>query len=427
MKIRNFDALAKTHLRRLALEIAEIGLHAIDTKKVIQKNVRVEDNELFVAQEKIPLKSIKRIFVVGVGKCSLEAGAALEKILGERINGGIILDVREGKLQRIRTFTGTHPLPSIQNINATRQIIFLLSELKKDDLVIFIISGGGSTLLCQPLNLTYEDEAVLLKHLFKVGADIYETNTIRKHLSLARGGYLAKYAYPAKVISLIFSDVPGNKLEFVASGPTIKDTTTVKDAEKITKKYDLEKKCNFKTRELIETPKDKKYFENVKNILMVSNKIALEAMAKKAVEFDFKPKIVTANLTGEARDVGREIARHLNKIGSKNILLYGGETTVTIKNQGRGGRIQELCLSALRFIKEGRIIIGVASDGRDNTEFAGAIADALTKENAKNVGLDPEKHLEENDSYNFFSKTGDFVLTGDTGSNVSDLIIAIKD
>ncbi len=426
-KLKNFSELALSDLRRAALGIAEAGLEAVDTANVIKKNVRLENDVLQITDRHFPLKNTGDLVIIGVGKCSLEAGEALEDILGDRISAGIVMDVHPGTLKKIRTFAGTHPLPSEQNMAATKEIINLLEDRRENDLVIFVISGGGSTLLCQPVNHTCLEEAKIFTCLSAAGATIQELNIVRKHLSLARGGFLAKYAYPAISAVLVFSDVPGNDLEFVASGPTVKDTTTVADAEKIIAKYDLAKKCGLTTNILIETPKDDKYFEKVSNILLVSNNVALEAMADEAKRLGFELEIVTNIMAGEAREVGLEILSDLRTKKSKTALFYAGETTVSVKGSGRGGRNLELTLSALRKVEEGELILALASDGRDNGEFAGAICDKITKEAIEKAGFNIETELENNNSYPVFEKTGNYLLTGDTGSNVSDLIIALKD
>lgn len=425
-KIKNFQNLAVNPLRKAALEIAEAGLEAIDTKKVITKNVFLNNDRLVIKNKEFSLGGIKRIFIVGIGKCSFEAAQALEEILGKKISGGIILGLYEGSLRRLKVYKGDHPLPSLKNIAVTKEIIDLLSGLGEKDLVIMAISGGGSSLLCQPQNLSATEEACIIGNLMRMGADIEKTNIVRKHLSFARGGWLAKYAYPAKVISLIFSDVPKNTLEFVASGPTVKDTTALSEAKNVIKKYKINESCNIADIRLIETPKHDKFFKKVDNILFVSNDLALKAMKKSAVEKDFQVEIVSNSFSGEARIFAKKIMENLHKQKNGAIFLYGGESTVKVRGGGKGGRNQELVLSALRFIENGEAIISLASDGRDNTEMAGAICDIITKVKAKNLGLDIEKYLSNNDSYNFFAKTGDYLLTGDTGSNVSDLIIAIK-
>lgn len=424
-KIKNFEELAVTPSRRAALEIAEAGLEAIDTEKVIKENVKLEDGNVVIAGEKLALGG--RLLVAGVGKCSGDAALALEQILGDKISDGVIIDIKETPgFKKIRGFSGTHPLPSEQNVAAAGELVKTLSGLTEQDAVIFIISGGGSTLLCLPEEKNCYEERIIIEELMRAGATIQEINALRKHLSLARGGYLAKYAYPARAASLIFSDVPGDDLQFIASGPTVKDETTVEDAEKILAKYNILNKCGLEKCGLTETPKEDKYFENVRNVLVGSNKIALEAMAGKAKELGFAPKICSTCLVGEASATGKNIASELHAAPPKSVLLYGGETTVTVKYPGRGGRNQELVLAAASAIGADELVLALASDGRDNTDFAGAICDTIMKEAATKTGLDPQKYLAENNSYEFFSKTGSYILTGNTGSNVSDLVVAIK-
>lgn len=425
MKIKNFKELAVTGLRKAALEIAEAGLEAIDTEKAVKRGVVLDGEILKIKDKEFNLAGFERVFVVGVGKCALEAGRALEEILGDRLMNGIVLDIHSGSLRKIRTFVGSHPFPTTDNVNATAEIIQLLSSLTGKDFVIFVISGGGSTLLCQPQNLICQDEKDILRCLFNAGANIGEINTIRKHLSLARGGYLAEYAYPASSVALMFSDIPGGATEFIASGPTVKDTTTVDDARRVLEKYEVERITGLKI-EPLETPKEGKYFEKVANILFLDNMMALEAMAAKAKGLGFSAKIRTNVLDGEAREAGEKIAFDLNNAEGKTVILYGGETTVSIKSAGKGGRNQEVILGALEKIGENQLILSLASDGRDNTDFAGALCDKITSEKAARIGLKPEEFLKNNDSYAFFEKVGDYILTGDTGSNVSDLIIAIK-
>ena len=422
MRINNYAELALTPTRKIALALIEAGLEAIDTQSVIKNNIVLKEKTLIVKSESFSLEGINRIFVVGVGKCALEAAGALQDILGNLLTDGIVLDVHKGVLRKMKTFGGSHPMPTEENVRATKEIIGLLKETKENDLVLFVISGGASTLLCGPQGITCVDEANILKSLFKSGATIKEINTVRKHLSLARGGYLAKYVFPAQVISLIFSDVVGDNLEIIASGPTIKDTTTIEDAKIVLKKFGLDV-----AEGLIETPKEDKFFEKTRNILLVSNGDALGAMAKKAGEAGFTSQIRTNCLEGEASEVGRQIVNELHESKPKTILLYGGETTVTIKCAGEGGRNQELALAALSEISAGETVVAFASDGRDNSNSAGAIADKFAADKAREMNLEPREYLKNNDSYNFFKKINASILTGDTGVNVADLIIAIKD
>lgn len=427
MKIKNIEAIALTPGRRDALAIAEAGLQAIDTERIVRETVRLEGKALRVRDDTISLEGVSRIFVAAVGKCAVEAGRALEAILGERLTGGAVLDVKEGKgLTKLTAYRGTHPLPSEENRKATERLIALLTPLAEDDLVIFVISGGGSVLLALPERGEVAEEVKVTQHLIRAGATIAELNTVRKHLSYARGGYLAKYAYPARVLSLIFSDVPGNDVSVVSSGPTVKDATTIKDAAAIVEKYDVLRFCNIARCGLVETPKEEKYFEKAMNVVLVSNDMALEAMRREAERTGYHVAVCTNCLTGEAEEVAMSVVQELRKSPSRTVLLYGGETTVTVRGNGRGGRNLELALSALRAIQRDEVMLSIATDGRDHGEFAGAIADVLTREHAEKLGLTIELFLEENNEYPFFEKTGDYLFTGDTGSNVSDLLIALK-
>lgn len=426
--IRNEAELTLTNVRRDALRIAEAGYAAVATDWVIRKDVLIEGSTLKIRDHVYSLEGIKNIYVVGVGKCAASAAAALEAVLGDRLTGGIILDAavpdRCPVLQKIACFVGTHPKPSVTNIEATKAILAFLDGKTSDDLIIAIVSGGGSTLLCQPNDeMTCVDESMLFDELTHHGATIQELNTVRKHTSLARGGRLAARAYPARVVSLIFSDVPGNDVMYIASGPTIKDITTIPDARAVIAKYGVQ----FNESYFIETPKEEKYFERVDNILFVTNMTALEGMKAEAEKMGYKAEIVSDHFTGEASEVGRQFALDLQQMEPGSVRLYGGETTVTVKGSaGKGGRNQELALAALSQIQEGHIVVSFGSDGHDNSDFAGALCDTMVASHARERGLNPEEFLQKHDSYTFFEQTGDALITGYTGSNVSDLIIVLK-
>ena len=431
MKVKNFNELATNDLRRDALQIIEAGLQAIDTSTVIHNEVKLEENKLCVGEKICSVDGTKSIYLVAVGKCAYEASHALSTKFGERIVGGVVLDVSLPEKcdlgRNIKCFGGTHPVPTEININATKEIVKLLVGLNDEDLVLFAISGGASTLLCLPdEGYSCLDEELILKALFKAGADILEINTIRKHMSLARGGYLAKHAYPAQVISLIFSDVVGNNIEFVASGPTVLDTTTVEDADKILAKYGILQACDLAHCGLIETPKDVKYFKNVNNILFVTNEMALEVMEAKSVALGYKVIKKRSDMISEAREIGQKVVEELKHTDLKSVVLLGGETTVTIHGQGKGGRNSELCLSGLQMIEDGMVLTSVNSDGHDNGEDAGALVDYAIKQKAQELGLEISDYLENNDSRSFFEKVGGLVVTGDTGSNVSDLVVGLR-
>lgn len=426
--IQNKDTLARTPLRKVALEIVGAGLSAIQTERVINNNIHVEGDSLFIQETELLFKDIDHVYVVGVGKCALDAAILLEQILGDHITDGVVIDVREDvtqSLKRIRPFAGTHPLPSDTNIEATQELINLLEQTSERDVVIAVISGGGSTLLCQPKTHRAEDEAQLFTYLTSKGTTIQELNTVRKHLSSARGGNIATLTSPARLFSLIFSDVPGDDMSFVASGPTVLDTTTVDNARAVLQKYDVQS-IGFSEEHLFETPKDESLFATTTNLLVLTNKTALVAMAELAQSQGFSATIVDTTFSGESRDVAHTVLTRLHSASPQSILLFGGETTVTIRGGGKGGRNQEFALAALPALHDGEVLISLASDGRDNSDHAGAIVDTDTLKRAQAQGMDPKIFLDNNDSYTFFHTLGDELITGYTGENVADLVIAIK-
>ena len=256
------------------------------------------------------------------------------------------------------------------------------------------------------------------------GADIFEMNCVRKHLSRVKGGQLAKIIYPAKLISLIFSDVPGDDLSTIASGPTVKDETTVREASAILAKHRILEKLNLPSVKFVETPKDAKFFENTENILFVSAKTALRAMKDKAEDLGFDVKIFSQHFQGEAEKLASEIIIANNQ--KHQALLGAGESTVVVKGNGVGGRNQHLALAALLSISENQVLITLASDGHDNSESAGAIVDSSTLLRSKTLNLEPSIYLQNNDSFTFFEAVGDGIDTGLTGSNVADLVISLR-
>jgi len=421
--IKNFRDLAVTETRRDALEILEAGLKAINTHAAVKHAVKLRDSRLTINGQSWNLKEYKRIYVIGIGKAAAEAGCALEDLLGSRITGGILLDVKTVKTKILKSIAGTHPLPTEKNVRATAEILDLLRNLASDDLVIVIVSGGGSALLCQPYQIRCDQLARITEVLMKNGATIQEINTVRKHLSEVQGGQLARLAYPATMIGLVFSDVPGNDLDVIASGPTILDMTTVDDARAVIDRYELFTTCRIPDCDLRETPKDPIFFQHVTNILLICNGVALDAMERKARALKYKVRVYSKAQDGEARKAG-ELLAGLPKKGE--VVLAAGETTVIVKGKGRGGRNQELALGALRAIKSDVLVLSCASDGIDNTPVAGAIADQMTKEGAERLHLNPKTFLDRNDAFAFFQKCGSFILTGVTGANVSDLMISIR-
>lgn len=415
--IKNFEQLAITKERKDALEIVEAGLSAIDTKKAIRDNVKLDGEKLIVSGNEIDLTQYKSIKVIGFGKVSCVAAGALEEVLGDKIKEGVVIDINRGNCSIIQTYHGTHPRPSSENVEATKHIVELSRGISADDLVLVIISGGGSSLLCYPESECIDNDR-LYQDFLSTGAPIQELNLVRKHLSLLKGGGLAKMFYPARIVGLIFCDIPGNHSDLVASGPTFKDSSTAKEAEAILDKYNIRDHYV-----LAETPKEDIFFKNVTNVTLVSNELALNAMKAKAEELGYSSKIISSEIYD---DMDMAISK-LQAETDAGVVLAGGEPSLIIKTPGgSGGRNQYLSLKALKSIKENEIIISLASDGIDNGPMAGAIADSLVKEAVNSVGLNIDEYINKYDAQTFFEKVGANIFTGQTGSNVSDLMLLLR-
>ena len=430
MPIRNRDALATTPARNAALALAATALEAIDTGAAVRQAVALERDVLRVASSTLTLARAGRLRLVAVGKCATAAAGALVEVLGPRLSEGIVLDVA-GAVGRppagMQVLHGSHPMPSADNVSAARAVLQFLGGGRPDDVVVCVVSGGGSNLLClPPEGRSFEDERLVLQALFRAGATIQEINTVRKHSSLARGGQLARAARPARVMSLVFSDVPGGTLDLVASGPTVRDPSTLADAERVLDRYKLPQACGLESFALVETPKDPATFAGVRNVVLVSNEVALEAMAAAARVEGLSAEVRTATLAGEARGAAAQVVRDLRAAPRGTVYLYGGETTVTVTRPGRGGRNLELALAALDRLREDELVLTLATDGRDNGDLAGAIADAVTLRDAQRAGADPASYLAANDSYGFFERVPHALDTGSTGANVADLVVALR-
>lgn len=423
--IKNLNELATTSLRRDALAILQAGYDAVQTEQVIRDEVEVHGNDICIKGQNICLSNFERVFYVAVGKCAVDASHVLEELLGERIADGIVLDVKHDVFRRFRSLVGTHPFPSDQNVDHTKEIVSILSGATERDLVITAISGGGSSLLCLPHSVQCNEVSMILEALWQKGATIGEVNTVRKHLSEIQGGQLAKIAYPATVLSLIFSDVPGNDLGVIASGPTVRDETTVDDAAEILARYDVLTMCALPDCQLIETPKEEIYFERVFNKLLVTNDRALAGMKEKAESLGYNAEIKMSALQGNATLLGAEVARY--DLPPRTCLLYGGETTVEVKGKGKGGRNQEFALSAVPVIPHKRVLVAAASDGWDNSDSAGAICDAGDRERAQQHNIFPENYLKDNSSYFFWETIGGGIITGRTGINVADFYFLLSE
>ena len=437
--------------RNLALQCLEQAVNAVEPKRLIKAKIKVKNDQLQVEGYTFDLGKFKHIYVVGGGKAGGKMAQAIEEILGKRVTAGIV-NIPYGtskKTNVIELNEASHPVPDEAGVAGTFRIMALAEQAKEDDLVICLISGGGSSLMPLPHeSISLKDKQALTNALLKSGAAITEINAVRKHLSAFKGGWLAKKAYPATLLNLVLSDVMGDPLDSIASGPTVPDTSTFSDARKILEKYDLWLKMPVSIRKILsegergllqETPKPNDFvFEKVHNFVIGNNRTASQAAIDFLGSKGLNTLLLADMLAGEAKEVGKALAKLANEgfvctSTSRSLgIVAGGETTVTVRGKGVGGRNQELALSAALNLKESEecVIASFSTDGIDGpTDAAGAIIDGFTLKRARQLGLDPEKYIANNDSYSFFSKLGDLIYTGATGTNVNDLsvIVALKD
>mgnify|MGYP000440782364 CR=1 FL=1 len=421
--IKNFESLIKNtdekffEMRRDMLEIIDYVLEEMNSYNLLRKIIRREGEKIYIGGEKFDLSGYEKIFITGFGKASASMARAIEEIID--FDEGCIITTEDVSLKKMAVFKGTHPFPSEINLKGTEKIIDIFERANEDDLIIVLISGGGSSLLCKP-KISLEGVIEITEELMKKGCTIEELNVVRKHLSYVKGGKLAKMT-KASVLSLIISDIIGNPIELIASGPTSPDSSSAKEAMKIIEKYGI------KNKEAIEAlKKDEKIseLENVKNIIIADNEMACKKALEKAVEKGYYGKIFTNRLKGEARAVGKDLGKFARVYPrNRSVLIFGGETTVRVKGNGIGGRNQEIVLSAIEEIRDENIVfISCGTDGIDgNSPAAGAIADGYTYKKAIEKGLKINKFLEENNSYEFFRILGDTIITGYTGTNVMDI------
>lgn len=421
--IKNTESLATSDNRRIILSLIEHAFSAITPSAVFDKDFSLSDSTLKIQDKTFDLSQFKRVFLLGFGKGSAEMCKILEGKLGDRLTQGYDIDVVEQTFTKLQFIKGTHPLPSQANIDFTKMVIDKLSNLTDEDLVLITTCGGGSVLFEAPHTLDLEHIIAVNKALLTCGATISEMNAVRKHLSRVKGGGLAKILYPATIVNLLFSDVPGNDLSVIASGPLVKDTTSISDAQSIYEKYKLAESNAFTPADFIETPKEDKYFAKVHNILFLSNHTALNAMEKRARELGIETVILTDRFQSDAKIAGEKLLKE-TQVGQ--ILLAGGETTVKVTGHGKGGRNQAVVLGSLPYLKNDWIIASIDTDGWDFYGFAGAIGDSQTIEKAEKLHLDPKAYLDDDNSYEFFQKTNDGVDTGKLESNVSDIFIVYK-
>ena len=431
-------------LREDARAIFDAGLRAVDPVELVKRHVRRHGDVLEVAGRRYDLSKYRNLRIVGAGKASARMASAVEEIAGESLRGGIVI-VKHGHslpLSRIKITESGHPVPDEAGVSATREIIALLSKAAEDDLILGLFSGGGSALLaCPAENLTLRDKQAMTELLLNCGAKIQEINAIRKHISKVKGGRLAQLAHPATVVSLILSDVVGDSIESIASGPTAPDGTTFSDCWRIIEAYGLTERVPAAVRALLEqgvngnvaeTPKaGDRIFAKVYNVIVGNNQTALLAAKQRAEELGYNTLILSSFVEGEAREaalfhaaIAKEILSTGNPVRRPACVISGGETTVTIRGDGVGGRNQEFALAAAMKIQglEGVVMLSGGTDGTDGpTDAAGAIVDGATIEHGANQGLDASHHLKRNDSYHFLQAANALLDTGPTFTNVMDL------
>jgi len=440
------------HLKQMRTEAKAIfreSLRPVNPFGAVKNFLRVEKDQLILGkdgedQTKLDLKQFKRISLVGGGKATAPMAKAMETLLGDRIQRGMI-NVKYGFTETLsvtRIVEASHPLPDENGVKGTEAIMELLAKANDKDLIISLISGGGSALLCQPAKgITLKEKQTVTGMLLDCGASIDEINAVRKHISAAKGGQMARAAFPATVVNLMLSDVVGDKMDVIASGPFVPDSSTFEDALGILRKYDLKDVPESIVQRLTEGSRDRipdtpkagdPVFLYVSNIIVGSNMLALEAAEKKAREFGYNTLILSSLIEGETQDVARvhcailkEIGRSGKPIEKPACVISGGETTVTIRGKGLGGRNQEFCLkSALEIndIPEKMVVLSGGTDGNDGpTDAAGAVVDPYTVKSGMEAGLSAVDFLNNNDAYHFFEKTEDLLMTGPTNTNVMDV------
>lgn len=408
------DSKRRAHV----LDILEAGIESVLPHKAVK--------DFFESEGSTILPS--RVFVCGWGKASLQMfDAFYNNYKGDIVSAHVVTLPQGEKANygpRVSISHGSHPLPDESSISSGRKVLELAEELSEKDMFVCLISGGGSSMFEVPREgIGLEDLQDTYKMLIECGADIHEVNSVRRTLSASKGGGLAKAAYPAKVINLIISDVIGNNLEDIASGASVKDPFKIKPLEVI-EKYGLDKKLQSRIIEIIKTykPIEEKYFQNVNTYIIADNDRAQNAMIKKAASLGYNPTRFKGYITGEARFA---VNSFMDTKGE--LIIGGGETTVTVKGTGKGGRNQEFVLAGLSNVKNG-ILASCGTDGIDgSTEAAGALGDNNVVEKSRVKQYDIDAYLKNNDSYEFFKDCGGLLITGPTGTNVADICVFLRE
>lgn len=432
--------------RQIATGIFLAGVESVKPDNLIKRYVSLNKNVLTIEDIVFDLSVINNIYVVGAGKASAAMAQSVESVLGSKITAGHIITKYEHSvpLKFIEITEAGHPVPDENGIKGTGKILSMVKKAEKDDLVICLISGGGSALLADvPEECTLDDLKRVNSILLKTGANITEMNCIRKHLSKVKGGLLAKAAAPANVVSLILSDVIGDPIDVIASGPTSPDPSTFADAISIIRKYQIENEIPKQILEILNEGLENKHQETLKpndevlrqthNLIIGTNLLALRTAKAKAEESGYETHIITNKLDGDVVTASKYILGNIKDVRSKKLnkkicLLFAGEPTVKVTGNGLGGRNQHLALIIAGLLKDlpGITFLSGGTDGSDGpTDAAGAVVDSFTSKNASDLTLDIDQYIKNFDSYHFFKQEGGLIRTGPTQTNVMDLMVVL--
>lgn len=436
--IHNRAALAGSPAREVALDCVTAGIERALPERVVAETVAVEDGTLAVRDARYDLDAFDEVLVVGGGNAAGKLAEALEGLLGDRVGGAVVTDA-PGDCERIEQFVGSHPVPDRTGVEGTERIRALLDAADERSLVLAVVTGGGSALLPAPAGgLSLADLRATTEALLESGATIHEINAVRKHLSAVKGGGLARAAAPARTVALVVSDVVGNDLDAIASGPVVPDPSTFDDALSVLAEYDLsvpdavqERLERGRRGEVPETPNPgDPVFERVDVHVLADGLTALSAAAEVAEGAGYEPLLVSSRVRGEAREaakthvaIAEEVRASGHPVSPPAVLLSGGETTVTVRGDGTGGPNGEFALSAALELDEvGVVLASVDTDGIDGaTDAAGALVDADTVTDAGGASA----ALADNDAYPFLERAEGLVFTGRTGTNVNDLRVIV--
>jgi glycerate 2-kinase len=440
--------LSLDSLRSDARSIFTAGLQSADPFAAIVRTLELREDSLRVADRTYELSAVQNIFVAGCGKAAARMALAVQALLGERLVGGVIV-VKHGHqlpIERVKVIEAGHPIPDEAGLGGARQVMDLARSCGKKDLLFFLVSGGGSALLPYPAaGLSLEDKRRTTAALLRSGAKIQEVNAVRKHISQIKGGRLARLAAPAMLVTLVLSDVINDSLEAIASGPTVPDSSTYADCLRIIKRYGVERLIPFAVVDFLEggangqiaeTPKPSDtVFRDTQNVIVGGNRLALAAAQHRAQALGYHTLVLSDELQGESRivakshsDLVKEFLQTKTAARRPACLLSGGETTVTVRGDGLGGRNQEFSLAAAIEIDgiDGVVILSGGTDGTDGpTDAAGGIVDGCTIDRGRAKNLDAAVFLAQNDSYHFLQATEDLLVTGPTLTNVMDLQITL--